>query len=189
MRTALLALALTFVAASPNESLLDLPVHGASGGTRTLRELAGDRPTVVALWATYCPPCKMEVPVLNRAAERWTDRGVHVLGVVVDSDDPQEIHDVVESWGIEYPIVWPSADERQHVATLLPRGLPTTFFIGNGRVRRHEGVLDDAGIDRMIKPLLPEAAQPKLGPPPAAEPSHDDGDDCGASLTVAPAPW
>jgi thiol-disulfide isomerase/thioredoxin len=188
MRTALLALALTFVAASPNESLLDLPVHGASGGARTVRELVGDRPTVVALWATYCPPCKMEVPVLNRAAERWNERGVRVVGVVVDSDDPEEIHDVAASWGIEYPIVWPSAEERQPVAPLVPRGLPTTFFVGNGRVRRHEGVLDDASIDRMIKPLLPEAAQPKLEAPPRPPPSGD-GDDCGASLTVAPAPW
>lgn len=175
MRTALLALALTVVAASPNESLLDLPVRGPSGPSRTVRALVGEGPAVVTLWATYCPPCKAEVPVLNRAAARWASRGLHVFGIVVDADDPEEVQAVSESWGIEYPVVWPPADERPHVASLVPRGLPTTFFIGAGRVRRHEGVLDDAGIDRMIRPLLEE--------PPAKSSGSQ------ATLTLAPAPW
>lgn len=161
MRTALLALTLTLVAASPNDSLLDLPVRGASGPNKTVRSMIGEGPAVVSLWATYCAPCKMEVPVLNEAAERWADKGVRVIGVVVDTDDPEEVRAVSESWGIEYPVVWPPADERPHVASLVPRGLPTTFFVGAGRVRRHEGVLDDAGIDRMIRPLLSSPPKPQ----------------------------
>jgi thiol-disulfide isomerase/thioredoxin len=174
MRTALLALALTLVAASPNESLLDLPVQNGTGPSRTVRAMVGEGPAVVALWATYCPPCKMEVPVLNRAAERWSAQGVRVYGVAVDTDDPEEVHAVAASWGIAYPVGWTPADERPHVAALVPRGLPTTFFIGNGRVRRHEGVLDDAGIDGMIRPLLP-SAKPDTG-------SH-------TTLTLEPTAW
>lgn len=164
MPTVLLVLALTLVAGSPNESLLDLPVRGATGASRTLRELVGDRPAVVSLWATYCAPCKMEVPALNAAAERYAAQGLRVIGVVVDSDDPEEIRAVSESWGIEYAVVWPPADERPHVQSLVPRGLPTTFFVRGGRVRRHEGVLDDAGIDRMIRPLLAPAPTLTLEP-------------------------
>jgi thiol-disulfide isomerase/thioredoxin len=174
MRTVLLALALTFVAASPNESLLDLPVRGESGASKTVRALVGEGPAVVSLWATYCAPCKMEVPVLNGAAERYGEQGLRVIGVVVDTDDPEEVRAVAESWGIEYSVVWTPADERPHVQSLVPRGLPTTFFIRGDRVRRHEGVLDDAGIDKMIRPLL--APAPKAPTPPS-------------TLTLEPTAW
>jgi thiol-disulfide isomerase/thioredoxin len=175
MSPSLLALALTLVAASPNESLLDLPVRGATGPSRTVRAMVGDGPAVVSLWATYCAPCKVEVPALNRAAERYGEQGLRVIGVVVDTDDPEEVRAVSDSWGIEYPVVWPPADERAHVASLLPRGLPTTFFVRGDRVRRHEGVLDDAGIDRMVRQML-EASPAK---PP----------DTQATLTLEPAAW
>jgi thiol-disulfide isomerase/thioredoxin len=174
MSTVLLALALTLVTASPNESLLDLPVRGATGASKTVRDLVGDGPAVVSLWATYCAPCKMEVPALNGAAERYGEQGLRVIGVVVDTDDPEEIRAVSESWGIEYDVVWPRADDRPHVQSLVPRGLPTTFFVRGDRVRRHEGVLDDAGIDRMIRPLL--APAPKATPPQS-------------TLTLEPTAW
>lgn len=168
---ALLALALTL--AAPNDALLDLPVRGDGGPSRALRSMLGDGPAVVTLWATYCAPCRVEVPVLNRAVERWKARGVRVVGVVVDVDDPEEVRAVSASWGIAYPVVWPPATEREHVAALVPRGLPTTFFVGGGRVRRHEGVLNDATLDRMIRTLLAPT------PPPAPQ----------ATLTVGTAAW
>ncbi|HEV7733295.1 MAG TPA: TlpA disulfide reductase family protein [Candidatus Binatia bacterium] len=174
MRVVALALSLALIAATPDEAVLDLTVHGADGPPRTLRTMVGDGPAIVTLWATYCAPCKMEVPVLNRANDRWAERGVRILGVAVDTDDPAEVEAVSRSWGIEYPVVWAPADERPQLGTLLPRGVPTTFLIGRGQVHRHEGVLDDAEIDRLVRGLL--------GPKPATAAPQ-------ATLTVAPAPW
>ncbi len=174
MRAAALAVALALIAAAPDDAVLDLTVRGAEGPARTLRTMVGDGPAVVTLWATYCAPCKMEVPVLNRATDRWAERGVRILGVAVDTDDPDEVEAVSRSWGIEYPVVWAPAEEREQLAALLPRGVPTTFLIGRGQVHRHEGVLDDQEIDRLVRGLL--------GPKPSPTAPQ-------ATLTVAPGPW
>ena len=85
------------------------------------------RPVVVNVWASWCGPCRVEAPLLQRAADRYGER-VAFLGV--DSKDrPGPARDFIDRYGIAYPNV---ADAGGEVARLLRlRGFPTTYVFGS----------------------------------------------------------
>ena len=96
--------------------------------------IAGARghPIVVNVWASWCPPCRAEAPLLARAARTYAGR-VAFLGVV-SRDDPAAAVKFVNRYGIDYPNILDSGDV---IAPFLAvRGLPTTFIFGSdGRLR------------------------------------------------------
>ena len=93
---------------------------------------ARGRPIVVNVWATWCPPCRAEAPLLARAARTYSGR-VAFLGVV-SRDDPAAAIRFVERYGLDYPNI---VDSGGAIAPFLAvRGLPTTFIFGSdGRLR------------------------------------------------------
>jgi thiol-disulfide isomerase/thioredoxin len=144
------------LAAAP-AAALDLRLARRDGPPTTLRELVGDRPAVVAFWATWCAPCRAEVPALNRAAERWRDRGLRVVGVALEADDAR-VRAAAEEWGIRYDVQTITGDDVERTETVFPRGLPATAFVRDGTATLHERLLDDATLDRLVPPLLEPAA-------------------------------
>lgn len=92
--------------------------------------LAGVRGQVVLLniWATWCHPCREEIPQLGALHQRYRDRGFSVIGVSVDTDGTD---DAIRAFMREYPMpfpVWRDPDER--ISSLfLALGVPATFLI------------------------------------------------------------
>ncbi len=93
---------------------------------------------VVDLWATWCAPCRVEIPVLIDLYEEYEDQGLVILGVGLDRGGAADLAPFAESNGITYPILvgGRAVSEAYKVA-----GIPTTFIIGrNGRiVAKHVG--------------------------------------------------
>ena len=148
---ALVALATAALAATP--SALDLRVVGHDGAATTVRALVGDQPAVVAFWASYCAPCKAEVPALNQAVERWGPKGLRVLGVSLETDGAR-VKETAKAWEIRYD-VYPLVDGQEKTAeSLCPNGLPTSLFVRKGSSTVHEKRLDDDDLDRLVPPLL-----------------------------------
>lgn len=89
------------------------------------------RPVVVNVWASWCGPCRVEAPLLQRASQRYGTR-VTFLGVN-SQDSPEPARAFIREYGIRYPNV---VDGDGGVGTLLSlRGLPTTYvFDRDGRV-------------------------------------------------------
>ena len=84
---------------------LSLPVaaNGAAGARMSLADLKG-HPVLLDFWASWCGPCAMEAPVLDRVARRFEKKGLVVMGVNV-SDTPDVIRAYATQKGLSYPMV------------------------------------------------------------------------------------
>jgi thiol-disulfide isomerase/thioredoxin len=144
--------------------LLELPVRRGTEPARPLGALLGDAPSMVVFWASYCPPCQAEVPVVRRAVARWRDRGVRIVGLAVGFDRPEEVTRTAREWGIDYESYWLPDAEWEAAKRLLPEGLPATFFVGRDEATRHDRVLSDDDLDRLIPRHL--GVEPPTSAPP-----------------------
>ena len=93
---------------------------------------AKGRPVVVNVWASWCPPCRAEAPLLSRAAESY--RGKVVFVGVVSRDSRGAAAKFIRRYAMDYPNV---VDRDNTIAPFLGvRGLPTTLVFGSdGRLR------------------------------------------------------
>ncbi len=113
------------------------------GEPTTLAALSG-RPMVLNLWATWCPPCRREMPVLAEAQRRWPDV---VFVLANQGEDDVTIREYLDRAGLELDHVLLDPHSRAMLETGT-RGLPTTlFFDAGGRlVDSHMGELTRAGL-------------------------------------------
>src|SRR5512143_627691 len=91
---------------------------------------------VLNLWASWCPPCRAEMPALNAVYQKFRDQGLVVLGVnTTYQDDEPNARQAIQDWALTFPIVFDRAGvasrERYRV-----QAMPTTFFIGRDGVIR-----------------------------------------------------
>ncbi len=132
----------------------------------TLKTLAGpnlrlneQRGQVVLLnfWATWCAPCKQEMPHLNKLHDKYRDTGFVLLGVNVD-DDPAKAAADAAKLGIRFPVLLDSAKTVSKLYQL--DAMPTTVVIDrDGQVRHvHQGYRNglEAVYDQQIRALVKE---------------------------------
>jgi len=134
-------------------TVLDLRVVRRDGTIVPLHDVTESAPTIVAFWASYCAPCRAEVPALNRAIDRWRSDGVRVLGVAVETDGGR-VREAHDAWGMRYEALHLAPGEEAAVERLLPRGLPTTAFVAHGGLLLYQHFVDDEALDRLVPPLL-----------------------------------
>ena len=117
--------------------------------------LAGVRGKVVLLnfWATWCGPCRAEIPDLIELQEKYKGQ-LQIIGLTVDDDDAGVIQHVVARTGINYPVAMASAEVRIKYGGIA--ALPTSFVLdAQGRVvQKHEGLRDPALYETEIRALL-----------------------------------
>jgi cytochrome c biogenesis protein CcmG/thiol:disulfide interchange protein DsbE len=133
--------------------VLDLDVAQGDGPAVPLRTVVGERPTIVAFWASYCVACRAEVPALNRAADRWSARGLRIVGVSLESN-AERVSAARTAWGIRYDVFRLASENDALIERLFPRGLPVAAFVRDGRTTLHEQLLDDAELARLVPSLL-----------------------------------
>lgn len=81
---------------------------------------------VMNLWASWCPPCRAEMPDLQKLADSYGPRGVAVIGIN-EGESPQRARAFAGSLGIRFPIWLDSAEQYGRTYTAL--GLPTTVIV------------------------------------------------------------
>jgi thiol-disulfide isomerase/thioredoxin len=82
---------------------------------------------VVDFWATWCVPCKTEIPEYNKLREKWKDRGVEFIGVTFESS-VNDTKDFIKEFEMKYPVGM--GNDLIDVALGGHQGLPTTFVVG-----------------------------------------------------------
>jgi peroxiredoxin len=109
---------------------------------------------VLDFWATWCPPCRAEIPGFIELQKKYQAQGLAVVGVSVDQASTAAVKAFADKLRINYPVVL--TDDRIVAAYGGIDGLPTTFVIDrSGRiVKQHLGFTEKSEIESEIKPLL-----------------------------------
>jgi len=106
-------------------SAVELPYQTLKGEQKNLSDHLG-KWVVINYWATWCPPCRVEIPELIMFHDEHKDRDAIVLGFSMESASRQKLLDFVEESMINYPII-PNAKSYPQIGEVP--GLPTTFLI------------------------------------------------------------
>jgi peroxiredoxin len=140
------------------EPLLDL-----DGEVITLADRRG-HPVWLSFFATWCPPCQEETPVLREAHARYADRGLQMVAVSVQETTAQDVATYARTYSLPYTIGFDATSAV--FRTYRGFGLPTHLFLDADGVIRHVryGPLDLDGVAAIVEPLLEEVAQPSQSP-------------------------
>jgi thiol-disulfide isomerase/thioredoxin len=133
----------------------DFTLDLLGGGQVTLSELRG-KVVVVNVWASWCPPCRAEMPAIEKVYQAYRDLGVVVLGVnTTDQDNERDVAAFVQEFGLTFPI--PLDRDGSVSRRYAVSGLPTTFFIDRQGIIRSivvGGPMSEATIQAKIEELL-----------------------------------
>ncbi len=134
----------------PEFTLKDL-----EGKMRNIKEWDG-KVLLVNFWATWCPPCKKEIPAFMALQDQYGEQGFQVIGVAID--DEQSVKDYADTMGINYPIMAAELESLDIARAYGNRisALPFSAFIDrDGKiVMTRPGELSQEETEQILKPLL-----------------------------------
>jgi len=139
-----------------SSSAPDFTLRSVGGANLRLAEQRG-QVVLVNFWATWCGPCRQEMPHLNRIYDKYRSSGFVLLGVNID-DDPRVAADLAAKLGLRFPVLLDTDKKVSRVYDMS--AMPATLLIDrDGRVRHiHRGYRD--GVERtyeeQVRSLLKE---------------------------------
>jgi len=154
-------------------NLDEAPANGAkvtAGLGFTLKDLHGadvrladfkGRPIVLNFWATWCGPCRAEIPALNEMADRYKADKLAVFGISVD-DAPVDLQQFTAKIPMNYPVLVGRDQDKLLEAYDAVMYVPITWLIRpDGTVfLKHQGPATREWLDTQIRSLIASAAEP-----------------------------
>jgi len=136
------------IASAPGFTLTD-----AAGQTVRLADFRG-KVVLLNFWATWCPPCKMEIPWFVEFQRKYEAEGLVVLGVSMDEDGWTSVRPCLEKMPVNYRIMVGNDAIAREFGGIA--SLPSTFLIDrSGRVvESHEGIVGRVDMENRLKNLL-----------------------------------
>jgi thiol-disulfide isomerase/thioredoxin len=133
----------------------DFALRDVDGAVQAVSKWDG-KVLLVNFWATWCEPCRREIPVLNELQAAYGERGVQVIGVAID--DVEEVRSFLKALPVTYPILVGEQDAVDALAgfgaemTVLPY---TAFVRRDGKIEKlHAGEIDRDTATDLIGGLL-----------------------------------
>ena len=150
----------------PGDLAPELTVTRADGTSVTLTDLDG-KPVRLAdlrgklvwlnFWATWCPPCQSETPVLRDLDATYRDKGLAIVGIAVQETTVDDVRSYAQQYQLGYDIAFDASANIFHLYKVF--ALPTQFFIGpDGRILDVvNGPLTDATATQRVEAWLPRS--------------------------------
>jgi thiol-disulfide isomerase/thioredoxin len=141
------------VEASPSITASAWELKDVEGKTVRSSDFAG-KVVVLDFWATWCPPCRAEIPGFVELQKQYGDKGLVIVGVSLDQQGPEVVTPFMKQFSMNYPVVMGDAKIVQAFGGIS--GIPTTFVIDrsgkivSGRV----GFAPKETFEKEIVPLL-----------------------------------
>jgi thiol-disulfide isomerase/thioredoxin len=160
MRATLLGLTLAAVAAVALAGdapvvFPDLEFAGANGGSVKLSQLKGNV-ILLNVWATWCGPCRMELPVVQKMYDAYSDRNFVVLAVNIDADRAR-VDPFLKRLNISLPVYFANPED---AGQMTQAGIPSTFLIGPDRTLVQSFVGYSAEVEGKWRLLLDKHLKP-----------------------------
>ena len=140
---------------SADSAAPDFTLTNQHGEQVSLSDYRG-KVVVLNFWATWCPPCKAEVPGFNRMYEEYQDDGLVILGVSLDRDGWRSVRPFLTEYNVSYPVVVGNRDIAEAYGNI--QSIPTTFVLDkDGEIRqKYVGLREEAVFISDFRRLIKE---------------------------------
>jgi cytochrome c biogenesis protein CcmG/thiol:disulfide interchange protein DsbE len=144
--------------------MIAAPQVGFMAPDFNLETISGDRvhladlhdwPIIINFWASWCPPCRAEMPALQAVYDEYKDRVILLTINATIQDTLPELLSFQAEIGLRIPILLDPNGQVQHLYAIT--SLPTTFFISGGGIVRHVvigGPMTESGLRVRVEELL-----------------------------------
>ena len=108
----------------------DFTLQSLNDSSFTLSKMEG-KVVLINFWATWCGPCRMEIPEFNQLQKSYYEKGLVILGISV-SDNKKQLKNFVKSFAVDYPILYGSAKDLNKIMRDYDGvyAVPSSFLIG-----------------------------------------------------------
>jgi thiol-disulfide isomerase/thioredoxin len=138
--------------AEAGKGRLDFVVNDMHKAPLKLADYKG-KVVLLNFWATWCGPCKEEIPSFVELYDRYKEKGLVIVGVSID-DEPETLRSFAQEWHMRYPIVMLQPDVEDSYGPFY--GIPTSYLLArDGSIcTKHIGPASKTQFEREIKSLL-----------------------------------
>ncbi len=146
----------------PEQNFLapDFQLTNSQGEVVQLAKLQG-KPVFINFWASWCPPCKAEMPVIQTAYEKYKEEIVFIsINVTIDEQSKDDPLKFLQDGGYTFPVYWDDADDIKKTVAYryLIRSIPTSFFIDKSGMIKYKviGAVNEAMLEQNLQGIIKE---------------------------------
>ncbi len=136
---------------------MHLPLQDLDDNTHKLADWRG-KVLLVNFWATWCPPCREEIPLLMKLQAQYAAQGLQIVGIATDEQNEEDVRKFMRTMVVNYPILMSDKQTPQIIAALGGDfiGLPYTILLDRqGRVLKiHPGELQPHEAENLVRMAL-----------------------------------
>ncbi len=108
-----------------SDTVIDFTLKDLNGKDIAFKDYRG-KYVLLNIWATWCGPCRYEIPDLIRIRKKYKEKGFEIIGIVVSSK-PKAVKKMVADYGIDYPVVWGTPEALKQFGQI--NAIPRTFLV------------------------------------------------------------
>ncbi|MEJ2155368.1 MAG: TlpA disulfide reductase family protein [Desulfobacteraceae bacterium] len=107
---------------------------------------------LVVVMASWCPPCRKELPVLKKLYDQYKGDGIQIVALSVDAGGPKAVQPLIDELKVTFPVYWAGMPAVQHYKI---SGIPLLMAFSKGKlVQKLPGTQSASTIEKLIKSLL-----------------------------------